>query len=263
MNGAIEVLLSVTVVGLMTATFVRIAKRGPFLMKPRISVFHPPEAEPSLVELLSGPLEADARLYRRLRAQTRDVILAHQSQMSLLECRVTGLVLLKARRISDGIYSLSLGAMGQEAGALFRILQELWELLIFMDEDQSRIEGLLDKKPSAGKIAQQIGASFKDMREYLNQHASHVSISYPSMGHLLNVEDHTYRIDMKPGEHVLRTNVATLLSVLLMCAAAAVRILEAHAPEPAHALAGPLEEFRQDLMGHFRRVGLSDLERAI
>src|SRR5574337_1822701 len=54
--------------------------------------------------------------------------------------RVCAVVLIKARNLGLGCYSLSLDALAQEAGALFRPALECLELLVYFRLDPTRID---------------------------------------------------------------------------------------------------------------------------
>jgi hypothetical protein len=101
--------------------------------------------------------------------------------------RVAGLYLAKARNLALGCYSLSLDSLAQEGGALFRPLFEAYELLTYFRLEPSRIDEVLENRlPSAGNIAKRIDGEYKGMREYLNNHASHLSLGPESMRHLVD-----------------------------------------------------------------------------
>ncbi len=88
-----------------------------------------------------------------------------------------------------GIYDLMLNALAQESGALLRPLIETYELLVYFRQDITRINEVLEGKlPSAGEIAKEISGDFKDLREYLNENASHFSYKTGSLQHLFNQE---------------------------------------------------------------------------
>ena len=102
--------------------------------------------------------------------------------------RVTALVLIKGRNLGLGCYSLSLDALAQEGGALFRPFIETVELLTYFRLDPRRVDEALEERlPKAGEIARRIGAGLKELRTYLNAHASHLSVSEHSMRHLIDV----------------------------------------------------------------------------
>ena len=102
--------------------------------------------------------------------------------------RVSALVMIKGRNLALGCYSLSLDALAQEGGALFRPLIETVELLTYFRADPSRVnEALEDRLPKAGEIAKRIGGGLKDLRTHLNSHASHLSVSEHSMLHLIDL----------------------------------------------------------------------------
>jgi hypothetical protein len=107
-----------------------------------------------------------------------------------LYLRTCGVVLIKARNLALGIYSLMLDGLGQEAGALMRPFIEYHELLTYFRLDPNRVQEAYNQKlPSAGKRAQIIDGYFKDFREHLNEHASHSSFSDYSIKHIFNLND--------------------------------------------------------------------------
>ncbi len=130
--------------------------------------------------------------------------------------RVCALVLIKARNLGLGCYSLSLDALAQEAGALFRPLIECLELLVYFRSDPPRInEALEDRLPKAGVIAQRIEGKFKGLRDHLNMHASHLSLSPDAMGHLVDLKAGRLRPVQLHNTAVLRQNLRTLLGVMV------------------------------------------------
>ena len=102
--------------------------------------------------------------------------------------RVTALITVKARSLAQACYSLALDGLAQEAGALFRPLLECLEVLEYMRLDPARVEEALEGHlPRAGAIAKRIDGQLKDVRDYLNEHASHFSVSPESMRHLVRL----------------------------------------------------------------------------
>ena len=67
--------------------------------------------------------------------------------------RVCALVLIKARNLGLGCYSLSLDALAQEAGALFRPALECLELLTYIRLDPMRVDEALEDR-QAGAASQ-------------------------------------------------------------------------------------------------------------
>jgi len=133
--------------------------------------------------------------------------------------RVCALVLIKARNLALACYSLSLDALAQEAGAVFRPLIESLELLEYLRQDPQRVtETLEDRLPKAGVIAQRIQGKFKRLRDYLNAHASHLSVSPEAMGHLVDLTVGQLRTIQPYSEPVLRGNLRTLLAVVVWLA---------------------------------------------
>jgi hypothetical protein len=125
-------------------------------------------------------------------------------------CRVIGIIIIKGRNLAKGCFSLSMDGLAQEAGALLRPLIECLELLQYLYEDSTRIGEVLDGKlPSAGKIAIKINGKYKKLRDYLNVHASHISFSYESMAHLVDIGSGQWKVSQPFNIKVLRTNMST------------------------------------------------------
>ena len=142
--------------------------------------------------------------------------------------RVLALVLIKARNLALACYSLSLDSLAQEAGALFRPLLEALELLEYLRQDPERVaEALEDRLPKAGVIAQRIQGKFKGLRDHLNNHASHLSVSPDAMGHLVDLSAGQLRTVQPFSEPVLRANLTTLLATLVWLAIEAVNCVSA------------------------------------
>jgi hypothetical protein len=125
-----------------------------------------------------------------LSEQTPDVLAALDDAFCLMDdcasalwavntpfARVTALYAAKSRNLALGCYSLTLDSLAQEGGALLRPLLECHELLTYFRLDPSRVhEALENRLPSAGSVAKRIGSNYQVARDYLNQHASHVSM---------------------------------------------------------------------------------------
>lgn len=101
--------------------------------------------------------------------------------------RVTALLTVKARRLAQGCYSLTLDGLPQEAGVLLRPLIECLELLEYLrsNPDEHAQEAIDNRLPKAGDIAKRIDGQLKDVRDHLNEYASHISVSHESMRHLI------------------------------------------------------------------------------
>ncbi len=159
--------------------------------------------------------------------------------------RVCALVLSKARNIGLGCYSLSLDALAQEAGALLRPLLDCLELLTYFRLDPTRInEAIEDHLPQAGVIAQRIEGKFKGLRDYLNTHASHLSLSPEAMAHLADFRAGRLRPVQPYNEAVLRGNLRTLLAVLIWLAIEAVNCTSVGEGNVDDALADKVEDLK-------------------
>lgn len=138
--------------------------------------------------------------------------------------RVTALVLIKGRNLGLGCYSLSLDALAQESGAILRPFIETVELLTYLRLDPRRVdEALEDRLPQAGEVARRIGGNLKDLRGYLNAHASHLSLSVDSMRHLIDISAGRLRPVQRFHEAVLRENLRVLLVLLVWLMAAGIK----------------------------------------
>ncbi len=160
--------------------------------------------------------------------------------------RVCALVLIKARNLGLGCYSLSLDSLAQEAGALFRPLIECLELLIYFRLDPDRInEALEDRLPKAGVIAQRIEGKFKRLREYLNTYASHLSLSPEAMLHLVDFKAKRLRPIQANNAAVLRQNLRTLLAVLIWIAIEAANCTSVGDDVVDHTLGDAVEDIKR------------------
>ena len=141
--------------------------------------------------------------------------------------RVVNLTLAKARNLLLGSYSLMLDAIAQEAGALLRLILEAYELLIYFRLEPSRVDQAIDGKlPSPGKIAKKIEGEFKDLRKYLNTHASHISFGVESAKHLFDYQTSEVKAVQSQSIDVLKNNMSTLNAVQVLVVAEAIRCLD-------------------------------------
>jgi hypothetical protein len=160
--------------------------------------------------------------------------------------RVCALVLIKARNLGLGCYSLSLDALAQEAGALFRPVLESLELLTYFRLDPTRIDEALENRlPTAGVIAQRIEGKFKGLRDYLNTHASHLSVAPEAMAHLIDFRVGRLRPVQPYKEGVLRGNLRTLLAVLIWLAIEAVNCVSVGGDNVDDDLADRVEDLKR------------------
>jgi len=100
---------------------------------------------------------------------------------------VCSITLVKARNFGQGCFSLALDGLAQESGALLRPMIECLELLAyFREEPEAVTKAFKNKLPPAEEIAKKIEGKFKDLRKYLNQHASHFSFTKKACQHLFD-----------------------------------------------------------------------------
>jgi hypothetical protein len=130
--------------------------------------------------------------------------------------RVCGLTLLKAKNFGLGAFALVLNGLGQEAGALVRPMVEYSEMLTYLEKFPEKADAAVDNKlPTAGTRAKAIDGNFKELRDYLNSHASHSSYSNYSLSHLLTPEG-LFRKYQEFVPHVVDTNVTSFAVQLLL-----------------------------------------------
>lgn len=161
--------------------------------------------------------------------------------------RVIGLVVTKGRNLAVACYSLSMDGLAQESGAILRPLIEAIELLKYVRSDPSRIDEALDGRlPQAGTIAKRIGGEFQELRDHLNQHASHMSVSYDALRHLLDFQsDGVLRVVQPHRVAVLRRNLHTLLAFTIFLAVESFLCLSVAEGADDRRLANQIEEQRQ------------------
>jgi len=141
--------------------------------------------------------------------------------------RICGLVLAKARHIALGSYGLILDGLAQEAGALARPFIECHELLTYFRLNPSRVQEVISNSlPSAGKRAQLIEGYYKEIREHLSSHSSHISFSYHALNHLLDRPGLTIRKEQPMLPKVLFQNMSFFFKQMLLLTIEAVNCLE-------------------------------------
>lgn len=124
--------------------------------------------------------------------------------------RVCGLTLLKAKNLAIGSFSLLLDGLGQESGALLRPMIEYTELLTYFRLFPNKIENAAENDlPKAGERAKAIKGMYHDLRQHLNEHASHSSFNHHSLSHLLD-SNFSFRKMQRFAPKVLDKNVKDL-----------------------------------------------------
>lgn len=129
--------------------------------------------------------------------------------------RVTAITLAKSRNLALACYSLALDSLAQESGALVRPLVETLELLKYFRLDPKRaMEATERELPKAGEIARLIGSEHKSLREYLNVHSSHFSLSQHATRHILEFRSSDSTIALRMQQSFLLPVVMKNLHVL-------------------------------------------------
>src|SRR5215213_5947468 len=166
--------------------------------------------------------------------------------------RIGAITLAKYSHLLLGNYSLMLDGLAQEAGALLRPLIETYELLVYFRQDKSRINEVLEGKlPSAGIIGKRISGDYQDLREYLNDNASHFSYKTDSVKHLL---DQNAKIQFIPNHslRVFRNNIKLLNAFQVFILFEAVNCLFAIGFD-ANELTSKVEKWRDTSIEIFSR----------
>jgi len=168
--------------------------------------------------------EEAATVYQAFSLLDEMLVIFHSEDTTF--CRVAGLTLLKARNLAQGILSLSLDGLAQEAGALLRPLIECIELIEYFRKDPKRMDEALESRlPSAGEIGKRIHGEFQKLRAYLNDHASHFSLKPQSVSHLIDFTSGDWKVIQPYNGKVLRTNMTTLFAVFVRLLFAAANCL--------------------------------------
>lgn len=159
--------------------------------------------------------------------------------------RAGGLTILKARNLAHAMRILCIEGLAQEAGGLLRNLIEANELAAYIRISPEHLrEALEDRLPPAGVRARRIGGSHKSLREYLNRHAAHVSLSFESTIHLIDVSRSGFRLARVPSAKVVRTNLGMLYIFVVSTAFEAIRCLAVVSREVPRGLAAKAEALR-------------------
>jgi hypothetical protein len=169
--------------------------------------------------------------------------------------RVCALVLLKTRNLGLGCYSLILDGLAQEAGALLRPLLEGLELLAYFRLEPTRInEALESRLPKAGDIGRRIKGQFKDLRDYLNNHASHLSVNPEAMAHLVDLPAGQLRPVRSYNEGGLRRDLRTLLAILTWLSIEAVNCVFVGGRSVDHDIGNRVEDLKRRAMDLLHQV---------
>ena len=138
-----------------------------------------------------------------------------------------GVTATKARRLAWGYLSLALDGLSADAPILLRPLLEAFELLVYFEQDPSRIaEAREDRLPSPGNVAKAIEGSFAQTRRYLNRHSSHIGYSVEAVLHLVDHKALRFRGSPRFDAQALHESMQTLSMVLGLINRSALDCLE-------------------------------------
>lgn len=168
--------------------------------------------------------------------------------------RLAGVFLLKGKNLAVGCYSLTLDGMAQESGALLRPFLEALEKAQYLRTVPGAIQRVQeDDFPKAGEIAKAIDSSFKDVRDYLNNSASHTRLDFHALHNLVRVSEEGLELVTRQPFRVKTTakNLITLaafveylLRELLLC----LQEVEGECPE---SLIDQEELYRRSVLLHY------------
>jgi hypothetical protein len=193
---------------------------------------------------LEGNLQHEAEVIDDMFALTDESIKLF-SRIDSVYARVCGITLIKARNLILGCYSLALDGLAQEGGALFRLVIESIELLIYFEEDPTRIDQMLDgPMPKAGEIANKIQGNLQGLRNFLNTYASHFSFSPESLQHIFNSQTFTWTVTQPHRDDVLRTNLIFIFLSLILLVCAGANCLKVENTQSADSFAKRIEDYR-------------------
>ncbi len=134
--------------------------------------------------------------------------------------RAAGFTTAKGRNFAFACFSLSLDGLAQEGGALLRLLLEAIEVLCYFQTEPNGPQQALDQKlPKPGDIARKIGGRFKDLRDDLNRHASHLSLAPEAAQHLWNSSTRQILTKQEFSSAALQENIKVILLFLFYLAA--------------------------------------------
>lgn len=129
---------------------------------------------------------------------------------------VCALTLTRAGNLLLASYNLSLDGLAQEAETLLLPFIEAFELIVYFNQDPSRIEEAINNRlPIPEEIAKRIQGQFKELRNYLNAHSSHFGLTQDSTKHLINWNT----LKLK------RTNLKSIFTLLIFLNAQAIECL--------------------------------------
>lgn len=176
---------------------------------------------------LAGPLKVEAEVLSEAFDLLDECVVRLETEHgSEPYSRVCALTLIKGRNLLLGSYSLSIDGLAQEAGALLRPFIEVFEKMVYFNEDPSRIEEAIEGRlPEAGEIAKRIQGQFKALREHLNEHSSHFGFTDDSANHLIDWNTLKLKRVQPYSRKVLRTNLKNIFTFLVFLNVQAVNCI--------------------------------------
>lgn len=171
-------------------------------------------------------------------------------------CTVSGCILVKARYLALGVFSLCLDGLSQEAGALQRPFIEIIEQLRWFREDPARVKRAnRSQMPRAGDIAKEVSGPFYELRSHLNVTASHFKFALESVDHLVDWERPGWRKEPRYSREDLKSSMLSLVISLLYLAVEGASCL-ATAQIHKGDIADKVEAFRERGCRCFKILGV-------
>lgn len=169
------------------------------------------------VRALAGPLKTQSEYLEEAFALVDELLDVYQQNIGRSEfLDVCGAATAKGRNLALGLFSLCLDGLSQEGGALLRPLVECIEKLEYFWKDPDRAkEATLAQMPGAGTIAGRIESPYRNLREYLNDHASHFRFGYDSMKHLVDWTVPAWRKQQPFVVEKMKVNLRTVFAFVM------------------------------------------------
>src|ERR1051325_1263807 len=211
------------------------------------------ETRSQALSCLTGELAPDAELLDRgfqLLHYLIEKLYAIDPQTPF--ARVTALIAAKVNNLLHCSYSLALDAHSQESGAIARLLVEAVELLAYLNNDESRIDEVIEGRlRTPGARAKAIEGHLKDLRSHWNVHASHFNATYESVAHVIDFSANKLVLPQPFRSHVLHKNLESLFVFLVWACLETLKCLARATKDEQASLGRVIRDLRNDGFRHF------------
>jgi len=214
------------------------------------------EARQRALNALDNELSSERELINECFDMTRKLIAIFDTPEFDPLMAAAGTATLKCRYLLLGVYELSLDGLGQEAGALLRVVQEYLIVIEYLYwEPEKAVELVEGKVGNAGKLAMKLaelveglGPEYKAIKQavlghlnaqknlrenYLHTFAAHMSFAPEARGHLIDAKTLRARLDPVFAAVTFRWNLSACCSFLIDVIFHAAQLLQKHNKLPA------------------------------